>query len=276
MKVLRILRRRKIKLSFIFLLLVFFIFNTYAWMTTAKDTSMGALTLNVSSWEVAFIINDEEVKTEEYTFEIQEFHPGITSEETGPIVKEIDVWNLGEANSNIKYEITDIYLYGVQIYKNSETLVPETIGEETGTKIKTANLFGNEEAKIFDINNTYYKFLEAEKENPDENKYYSFSLKYPTPFTITYSYDSTYIAGNADENEPGSRAKMLINLEWNNDEANNEEDTKIGNIVYAFKNAKDKEGNLLYNGQPALKIVTKVTASRDLDNGGVSYDNEAQ
>ena len=276
MKVLRILRRRKIKLSFVFLLLSVFIFNTYAWMSTAKDTSTGSLTLNISSWEVAFIIDDEEVKTEEYTFEIPEFHPGITNEETGPIVKEIDVWNIGEANSYIKYEITDIYLYGVQIYKASEAIVPETIGEETGTEMKTANLFGNEEAQIFDTNNTYYKFLKEEKENPDENEYYSFSLKYPTPFTITYSYDSTYISGNADENEPGSRSKMLINLEWNNDETNNEEDTKIGNLVYEFENAKDKHGNLLYNGQPALKIVTRVTASRDLESGGVSYADEAQ
>lgn len=272
MKILRTLRRRKIKLSFIFLLMSVFIFNTYAWMSTAKDTTMGSLALNISSWEVAFIIDDEEIKTEEYTFEIPEFHPGITNDETGPIIKEIDVWNIGDANSYIKYEITDIYLYGVQIYKNSE--IPETIGEESGEETKTANLFGNEDAQIFDVSNTYYKFLEEENENPDENKYYSFSLKYPTPFSITYSYDSTYISGNADENELGARSKMLINLEWNNDEENNEEDTKIGNIVYAFKNAKDKDGNLLNTGKPALKIVTKVTATRDLENGGVSYSDE--
>ena len=276
MKILRILRRRKIKLSFIFLLLVFFIFNTYAWMSTSKNATTDSLALNISSWEVAFIIDDEEIKTEEYTFEIQEFHPGITNEETGPIIKEIDVWNIGEANSYLKYEITDIYLYGVQIYKDSGTLIPESLGAETGNEIKTANLFGNEEAQIFDANNTYYKFLEKENQNPDENKYYSFSLKYPTPFTITYSYGSTYISGKADENEPSSRSKMLINLEWNNDEANNEEDTKIGNLVYAFENAKDKDGNLLYSGEPALKIVTKVTATRDLESGGVSYTEEAQ
>ena len=58
---------------------------------------------------------------------------------------------------------------------------------------------------------------------------------------------------------------MKINLAWYNDENNNEEDTKLGNMVYEFENKKDAEGNLVNEGEPALKIVTKVTATRDLD-----------
>ena len=266
MKILRTLRRRKIKLSFIFLLLSVFIFNTYAWMSTETNNSLGGIALEVSSWEVAFIINNEEIKTEEYVFEIDEFHPGIT-----PIQKKIEVWNIGESNSFLEYQITDIYFYGVQVYKASENSNPETIGSETEdeNQQKTANLFGNQTAQIFDTNNTYYRFLLNEKENEAENQYYSFSLKYPTPFTISYTYGLTHIAGSGSDNELGSRSEMVIDLEWENDEVNNEEDTKIGNMVYAFENAKDKDGNLLYYNEekgklePALKIVAKVTATKD-------------
>lgn len=272
MKILRILRRRKIKLSFIFLLLLVFIVNTYAWMSTDKNTTAGNITLNVSSWEVAFIIDDEE-KTEEYTFEIEEFYPGIT-----PIEKKIEVWNIGDSNSFLEYEITEIYLYGVQILKNpidAQTSIPETIGTETtnGQGQKTADLFGNEDATIFDENNTYYNFLQQENVNEAENIYKRFSLRYPTPFTISYAYGLTHIEGAGRENQLGSRSEMVINLEWTNDEDNNEEDTKLGNLVYDFENAKDKNGNLLYENEPALKIVAKVTARKDMESDN-TYSND--
>ena len=249
MKVLRVLRRRKIKLSFIFLLLIVFIVNTYAWMRTDRNTDMGNIMLNVDDWSVAFIIDGQEILTEEYTFEVQEFHPGIT-----PIEKKIDVYNIGEANSFLKYEITEIYLYGEPIYKNQEgegeqaTFVPETIGEETANADgrQTANLFGNEDATIFD----------------EENTNYTYSLRYPTPFTISYTYDKTHISGR-DQAETAT-SWMTINLAWYNNDANDEEDTRLGNMVYEFENKKDAEGNLVNEGEPALKIVTKVTATREL------------
>ena len=267
MKILRTLRRKKIRLSFIFLLLLFFIFNTYAWMSMNKNSSLGGLTLEVSSWDVAFIINEEEIKTEEYIFEIPEFHPGIT--ENGEVIeKNIEVWNIGESDSFIEYEITDIYLYGMQVYKeqNDEGIfIPETIGEEIVDENENtmANMFGNEEATIFDTNNTYYRFLIEENENIEDNQYCSLALRYPTPFTITYKYGTTQIRGAGNENEPGSRSKMTISLNWDNNELNNEEDTKIGNLAYDFENAKDKNGNLLYDGEPALKIKVRVTAKKD-------------
>lgn len=266
MKILRTLRRRKIKLSFIFLLLIFLIFNTYAWMTTEVNNSVGGIALEVSGWDVAFVINNEEIKTEEYVFEIDEFYPGITTP-TNPIQKRIEVWNLGDANSFIEYKITDIYFYGVQIYKELENSTPETIGEETvnADQQKTANIFGNQTAQIFDENNEYYKFLV----NEEENEYRTFSLDYPTPFTISYTYGLTHISGSGKDNELGSRSEMIINIEWNNSESNNEDDTEIGNLAYAYKNAKDNEGNLLYYNEekgklePVLKIVANVTAKRE-------------
>ena len=261
MKVLRVLRRRKIKLSFIFVLLLFFIFNTYAWIRTDRNTEMGSLALNVDDWSVAFIIDGEEIETEEYIFEVPEFYPGIT---TGtPIEKKIDVYNTGDSDSTLKYEITEIYLYGEQIYKNEvvendETkYVPETLGEETGEEYepKTANIFGNSNATIFQEGNTNY----------------TFSLKYPTPFTITYSYDKDYIEGK--DGVETSKAWMKINLSWENNEENNEEDTRLGNMVYEFENAKDANGNLVNGGEPALRITTRVTANKVNNSGDVDYSN---
>lgn len=244
MKILRVLRRKKIKLSFILLFLLFFVVNTYAWMRTDKSTEMGNITLNVDDWSVAFIIENEEITTEEYTFEIEEFYPGID-----PIEKRIDVYNIGEANSFLKYEITEIYLYGEQIYniQVGEKQIPETLGtvEDNLDLTRTVNLFGNSRATIFDENNTNY----------------TFSLRYPTPFTISYTHEKTHISGN--DNQDNAKSWMTINLAWQNDEENNEEDTKLGNMVYQFENAKDAEGNLVNEDIPALKIVTKVTATRE-------------
>lgn len=247
MKVLRILRRRKIKLSFVLLLLLVFVFNTYAWMSRDHKTVVGDIRLNVNDWGVEFIVDDEEIKTEEYTFEIEEFHPGIT-----PIEKKLYVYNIGDSNTNLKYEVTEIYLYGEQILKNEideQTLIPETVGEET-TNIdgnKTANLFGNEEATIFDEDNTNY----------------SFSLRNPTPFLISYTYEKTYISGK--NRDTAGTSWLALNLAWFNDEANNEEDTKLGNMVYEFENAKDAEGNLINEGEPAIRIVVRVTAKREIE-----------
>jgi len=242
--ILRVLRRRKIRLSFIFILLVVFIANTYAWMSTETDSSIGHIELSVLDWGVEFVINDEEITTEEYVFEIPEFHPGIE-----PIEKKIYVYNIGDADSELEYEITDIYLYGEQIYKrtiDAENSIPETIAEETtnAENRKTANLFGREEATIFD----------------EGNANYSFSLRYPTPFEISYTYDKVYLTGK--DRLDSATSWMTINLAWDNYETNNEEDTRLGNMVYDFENAVDANGNLLHEGEPALKIIAKVTATR--------------
>lgn len=236
MKILRTLRRRKIRLSFILVLLVVFIFNSYAWISFQRDDQLSGLVATVSTWGVEFVVDDEPIKQETYTFDIEEFYPSIA-----PIEKKVDVYNIGEANSNLTYQITDIYLYGEQIYRyeiDEKTAIPETIGEpvtaEDGSV--TTNAFGNKSAMIFDA----------------ANKQYSFSLRYPTPFTITYTYDKNYVSGM--DREPSSKATMTINLEWYNNEENNDEDTKLGLMAYDFRITNPDE--------PALKIVATITAKR--------------
>lgn len=246
MKVLRVLRRRKIKLSFVCLLLLIFVFNTYAWMSRENKVALRDMSITVNDWGVEFVIDDEEITTQEYTFDIEEFHPGINV-----IEKKLYVYNVGDANSLLTYEIADIYLYGEQIIKTGaegESQIPETVGAET-TNLDgntTANLFGNADATIFDENNTNY----------------SFYLRNPTPFLISYTHEKTHISGKS-KNEVGT-SWMTINLAWFNNESNNEEDTKLGNMVYDFEHATDAEGNLINEGEPAIRIVVRVTARREL------------
>jgi len=241
-KVLRILRRRKIRLSFIFILLLFFIVNSYAWISYDRTTESGALTAKVSSWAVEFVVDNEALTEEEYTFEIEEFYPGIE-----PISKKIMVYNIGAGQSSLEYKITDIYLYGKQILRNEieeGLFVAETAGEETtdaATGYTTANVFGNSGATIFNSANVNYGFF----------------LRYPTPFTISYTYDKNQIEGS--DGSESSKAWMSLNFAWYNDEANNEEDTKLGNMAYDYKVSNPDE--------PALKVVVKAIARRsDVNN----------
>jgi len=252
-KVLRILRRRKIRLSFICMLLLVFIFNTYAWISFDTDPDIGGLTANVSSWAVEFLITEENLKTEEYTYEIDEFYPGVTDAE--PIVKRIEVYNVGEAYSFLEYRIKEIYLYGEQILQKEDAQgikVAETLGDEVenadGTY--TVNAFGDDEATIFNAANSNYVLFEGEDDSV------TLSLRYPTPFTISYTYDKKKIEGS--NGETSSKAWMTLNLAWYNDENNNEEDTKLGNLAYEYK--------LRYPDEPALKLVVEVKAIRDLDS----------
>ena len=145
----------------------------------------------------------------------------------------------GESASEIKYIISDIYLYGKQILRTEDgdgDLIAETLGEETidAEGKHTANAFGKSTATVFQNTNTY-----------------GFTLAYPTPFTISYTYDKTHIEGNGEDR---SKATMTLNLAWYNDEANNEEDTKLGNMAYDYKITNPDD--------PALKIVVKVIGRR--------------
>ena len=36
-------------------------------------------------------------------------------------------------------------------------------------------------------------------------------------------------------------------------------------MVYEFENAKDAEGNLINEGEPAIRIVVRVTAKREIE-----------
>lgn len=224
MKVLRILRRRKIRLSFILLLLSIFIFTTYAWFNFDRNVEGGGLVANVSTWAVEFIIEGEEIQTETFELEIDDIYPGMDS-----ITKEIDIYNLGEAPSELFYEIEEMYLFGEKIIDN-ETVADEVAGTNT------VDLFGKSSASIFTEGNTNY----------------SYSLKYPTPFSINYSYDKEQISGQGGDDT--AHAVFKIDFEWENKDENDEEDTKLGTLSYNYE--KNHEG------EPAIKIAVKITAKR--------------
>ncbi len=229
LNVFRVLRKRKIKLSFVILFLLIFIANTYAWFSFAKTSRMKGLIAEVRTWSVDYEINDEHVE-DEVLLEVEDFYPGMQ-----PVEKKINIYNTKEDSSQLKFEITQIILYGQEIF-NCDTVGEEKTDEET--QITTCNLFENEEATIFDENN--------------EN--YSFSLRYPTPFLINYEYDKPVIEGS--RNDISGKAVFTMNFIWDNDEKNNVEDTKLGNLVYDYY-MQDNE-----TVEAPLKIKVKITAER--------------
>lgn len=177
------------------------------------------------------MIENEEILTDKYTIEIPEFYPGIED-----IEKKIDIHNLGEEKTSLEYEIESIQLFGEKIVDN-ETLSNE-IEDDKG--IRTANLFGNTNATLFDSENTNY----------------SFWIRYPTPFKIEYLYNKVELAGLGGDGESDGWFKFRFS--WPNIQTNNEEDTKIGNMAYEYM--KSQENN--ENKEPALKIVVKITGRR--------------
>jgi len=228
----RILRRRKIRLSFVLIVLICFIVNTYAWVSNAKDVEGGAFIANVSYWGIQMMVDGEE-KDELYTYEIDEFYPGIET-----ISKRITVHNVGDENANLKVNIEEIYFCGKNILKiaNEDGIeLPETlsvISEDEETGVKSVDAFGNPDATIFDPDNINYGFY----------------LRYPTPFSITCTQDKNFLPGLVYIED--STANIDLEFQWENNEENNEEDTKLGNMVYDYKQANPDE--------PALKIVVHV------------------
>lgn len=231
MNVLRIVRRKKINIFLIIILLGVGISSTYAWFHMLTDAETTGLIAEVSSWALEFMIEDEEILTNKYTIEIPEFYPGIED-----IEKRIDIHNLGEEKTNLKYEIESIHLFGEEIL-NNETLSNEI---EDSRGIRTASFFGNSNATLFDSENTNY----------------SFWIKYPTPFKIEYLYNKIELAGLGGDGEAEGWFKLKFS--WPNIQTNNEEDTKIGNLAYEYMKTQETSENK----EPALKIVVKITGSR--------------
>ena len=231
MNVLRIVRRKKINIFLIIILLIIGISSTYAWFHSDENNQTSGLVTKVSSWGVEFIMEDEEILTNRFTIEIPEFYPGMED-----IEKKIDIYNLGEEMTTLEYEIESIQIFGEEVL-NNETLENET---EEITGIRAANLFGNSSATLFDPDNTNY----------------SFYVNYPTPFEIKYSYNKLELAGLGGDGEYSGWFK--INFSWLNNQLNNEEDTKIGNLAYDYM--KSQENN--ENKESPIKIVVKITGRK--------------
>lgn len=231
MNVLRVVRRKKINIFLIIILLFVGISSTYAWFNMQNDVQGEGIVAKVSSWGIEFIIDENvEIVSDEYTIEIDKFYPGME-----PIEKKIDIYNTDVEKVSIEYEIISISLFGEEII-NNETLTEET---ENQYGVRSASIFGNNAATLFEPGNTNY----------------SFSMKHPTPFEITYSYNKDELAGLGGDGEYSGWFK--INFSWP-DNQDDVEDTRIGNMAYEYMKSQENSENK----ESPIKIVVRITGRR--------------
>ena len=231
MKLLRKLRRKKINVILLFILSVVLVLQTYAWFNFYRDVEVTGLSADISAWNLQFFVGNEEIMSNEYVLEIDDFYPGMED-----IDRRVDIYNIGNDNkSNIKYEVESIQMFGYEILNN------DTVGEivekvdEEGNTYKECDLFGNSSSTLFD----------------EESTNYPFSLRYPVPFKLTYSYNKDELGIENEE----AIGWFKLHFEWKNEEDNNEEDTKLGNLAYKYyqENPEDKA---------AIKINLKITGTK--------------
>lgn len=116
---------KKVKIKNIIILILLFIFNTYAWFIYATRVSSD-LSVHISSWNVEFTVGEDETVTN-IVIAVERIYPGMETVEDGVTVK-----NKGEIKAELDYEILSLKVMG-ESYKVGENIT----AEELENKIKT-------------------------------------------------------------------------------------------------------------------------------------------
>lgn len=220
MNVFRELRRIKnrnviARLAVVFVFLLMLITSTYAWFNISKEVEIQGVEGKVSGWNVEYYVNDVFAENT-YVFEAQNFYPGMD-----PITETVKIYNTGELNTNIKYEITSIKLFGEEILEQLENN-NEIIYSERGIAIFT-----------------------------DTTKY---------PFFINYSYDKVKLIGTyADaESTPNAVATLDLSASWeyHGNDAKDILDTGFGEAAYDYYEAHPEGEEALVI---EMKITSEMT-----------------
>lgn len=103
---------KKIKLRNLIILLLLFVFNTYAWFIYTSKVNVG-ITASVSSWDVEFNTLEGEVTTE-MEINVERIYPGMETFE-----KIIEVYNRGETNAELSYKIKSLKIMD-ELYEVTE------------------------------------------------------------------------------------------------------------------------------------------------------------
>ena len=148
MNILREVRRaseRSVSTRIILMSLFFVIFvvNTYAWFTAGTNFKLKGLEANVTSWDVAYHINDEPLD-ETVTLTIDELYPGMPKREDV-----INIYNKGQASTKIKYELISVKVFGQEVLEQLKA------NGEIQTSGNTTNIFSKETQYPFNISYTY-------------------------------------------------------------------------------------------------------------------------
>lgn len=111
--------KTKIKLRTLIILILLLMFNSYAWFVYATKVS-GRLTAYVSSWNVSFMVGEEEISTN-IIFDVSRIYPGMEK-----YTKTVVAHNNGEVSAAITYDIKKLKVLDT-VYEVSETVTSDDI-----------------------------------------------------------------------------------------------------------------------------------------------------
>ena len=203
---------------------VILIVTTYAWFSSQKDVRIGGLTGDVTSWDVSYFVNDEERLDQTATFTISQLYPGMES--WGDVVH---IYNIGEASSNIKYELLSVKVFG-------EEVLPDL---QIGVQGNTTTIFAGDTSYPFKISYTYDKDYLNGKYDVDD-AVTSQSAHATLTLNVSWDYEIDDDSTTTDTNESENRDIL---------------DTQFGKSAYAYY---QQEGSDL---SKAIEIKVKITSS---------------
>lgn len=238
MNILREVRRaneKKMSTRIILILLfcVIFLINTYAWFTAEKKIKINGIEGDVTSWDVAYYVDDEEVLDETATFTIDALYPGMPDREDI-----VHIYNIGKASTDIKCELVSVKVFGQEVL---ETLIANG---EIQTNGNTTNLFSKDTEYPFNISYTYDNSKLTGEYKDDASTPNSTTI---FKFNVNWDYDGN---GNDAEN----LAKDIL-------------DTEFGKNAYSYY---QDEAN---DPSKAIEIQVKITSSMIHPNNDPDYGN---
>lgn len=225
MNILREFRRAKKKsmatrIILILLFSVILIVNTYAWFSSSKNVKLRGLEGEVTSWDVAYYVDDQEVLDQNVTFTIDELYPGMPNREDV-----VHIYNIGTTSTRITYELISVKIFGVEKLEELKT------GGNVQTSGNTTNLFADDTVYPFNVSYTYDKIRLDGKYVDDDT----------TPNAgATFKFNSSWIyevTGTDEEKE----AKDTL-------------DTEFGKDAYTYY--QNSENDKL----KAIEITVKITS----------------
>lgn len=236
MNILRELRRTSKKsmatrIRLILLFSVLLIINTYAWWYVNKEVDLGGLEADVKTWDVAYVVNEQNVLDETVNFAIDDVYPGMPDYEDY-----VHIYNLGDKNTQIIIEIESIKIFGQDILEELEN------NEEIQKDGNTVTLF---------VNDTKYPFCISYSYNTDvlEDKY-EYGKLTDGVFEDLKNEDGKY---GYEVNDPAV-ATISFNINWEYEAGADELDTEMGKKAYEYYN------NATENGNKAIEVTMKITS----------------
>lgn len=226
-------KRMSTRIILILLFSVIFLINTYAWFSIGESFKLNGIEGDVTSWDVAYYANDEEVLDETVTFTIDELYPGMPNRED--IVR---IHNIGKASTNIKCELVSVKVFGQEVL---ETL---KANGEIQTNGNTTNLFSKDTEYPFNISYTCDKPKLIGEYKDDTSTPNSTAI---FKFNANWDYD-----GNGNDTE--NLAKDIL-------------DTKFGKNAYSYY---QDEAN---DPSKAIEIQVKITSSMIHPSNDPDYGN---